>query len=147
MADMFSREERSRIMRLVRGKHTRPELALRSLAHKLGYRFRLHRADLPGKPDLVFPSRRKVVFMHGCWWHGHYCSAGVKRAKSNAAYWRRKIRRNMERDTRSITALRAMGWRSLVVWECETKSLDRVASKLRRFLEGRWARGPHRHQR
>src|SRR5579863_8250129 len=110
---------RSENMRAIRSKGMRPELAVRSLAHKLGYRFRLHRKDLPGKPDLVFASRRKVVFVHGCFWHSHGCKA-AHIPKTNQEYWGPKLERNKTRDAKSIEALQAEGWRSLVVWECET---------------------------
>src|SRR5437660_616930 len=119
MADRVSREQRSRNMSQIRSKNSKPEMAVRRLAHALGYRYRLHRKDLPGSPDLVFPSRRKVIFVHGCYWHGHGCAVGGTGAKTNRAYWGPKIRRNRERDARSLAALEADGWRCLTVWECE----------------------------
>lgn len=134
MADVFTPEERSRVMRQVHGRDTSPELAVRAVAHARGYRYRLHRANLPGKPDLAFPSRRGVVFVHGCWWHGHDCRAGVKRAKGNADYWAQKLQRNRARDKLQLASLRRLGWRTLVIWECETRDPDVVASKLLRFL-------------
>lgn len=121
-------------MSRVHSKNTKPELFVRSLAHRLGYRHRLHRADLPGKPDLVFPSRKAVVFVHGCFWHGHDCKRGARKPKTNAEYWRAKIGRNVERDDATLTALEAMGWRALVIWECETKDAAAVARRLRDFL-------------
>lgn len=125
---------RSRQMALIRSKDTAPEIAVRRLAHRLGYRYRLHRADLPGKPDMVFPSRKAVVFMHGCFWHGHDCKRGGRKPKTNADYWRAKIARNAERDAAATAALAVLGWRSLVVWECEVKNPAAVAQRLRDFL-------------
>jgi DNA mismatch endonuclease (patch repair protein) len=111
----------------------RPELTVRSLAHRLGYRFRLHRKDLPGKPDLVFVSRRKVVLVHGCFWHSHGCKTSHV-PKSNTDYWLPKLRQNRLRDRRNIDALAAKGWRPMVIWECETRD-ERVLIKiLTRFL-------------
>lgn len=128
---------RSRIMRAVKGKDTTPELLIRHLAHRLGYRFRLHRADLPGKPDVVFPSRHKAVFVHGCFWHGHDCARGSRVPKSNTVYWRNKIARNRTRDAASLKALQKAGWCVLVIWECETRSQEVLARKLKRFLDAR----------
>jgi len=125
--------DRSANMRAIRSKDMLPELKVRSLAHRLGYRFRLHRKDLPGKPDLVFASRRKVIFVHGCFWHSHDCkSAHVP--KSNQAYWGPKLERNKTRDGKNIEALRAEGWQSLVIWECETGDEGRVKKRLKTFL-------------
>lgn len=121
-------------MALIRSKDTAPEMAVRRLAHGLGYRHRLHRADLPGKPDMVFPSRKAVVFVHGCFWHGHDCKRGARKPKANAEYWQAKIGRNVERDAAAVAALAAMGWRSLVVWECELKDAAAVEQRLREFL-------------
>lgn len=125
---------RSRQMALIRSKDTAPEMAVRRLAHALGYRHRLHRADLPGKPDMVFPSRKAVVFVHGCFWHGHDCKRGSRKPKANAEYWRTKIERNAARDGATAAALEAMGWRSLVIWECELKDPAAVTQRLRDFL-------------
>ncbi len=127
-------ELRSRIMRAVKGRDTGPEMVVRRMVHGLGYRYRLHRKDLPGKPDLVFPARRKVIFIHGCFWHGHSCARGAREPKTNLSYWQRKIKRNVERDREAQGALRADGWRALVLWECELKNADRVARRVQRFL-------------
>ncbi len=128
------REGRSRIMRAIRSKDTEPELLVRGIAHRLGYRFRLHRKDLPGKPDLVFPGRRKIVFVHGCFWHQHPgCSAG-RLPTSNEDYWLPKLSKNIVRDANAVTRLREMGWRVLVIWECETKDAVQVRRQLREFL-------------
>lgn len=112
---------RSRIMRSVKNKNTAPEMIVRRLAHSLGYRYRLHRPDLPGKPDFIFGPRRKLIFVHGCFWHRHTCKRGDRQPKNNDYYWRHKIQRNRERDKSTIEGLRARGWGILVVWECETK--------------------------
>lgn len=111
-------EARSAVMRAVKGRDTRPEMAVRRAAHALGYRFRLHRRELPGSPDLVFPSRKTAVFVHGCFWHGHDCPRGARAPKTNADYWRAKIARNVARDARVIAELEALGWRPAVIWEC-----------------------------
>lgn len=121
-------------MSRVRGKDTSPEIKIRSLTHRLGYRFRLHRKDLPGKPDLVFPSRKKVIFVHGCFWHGHDCTRGKRTPKANASYWIEKIRKNIERDVKNQAELQTLGWNVLIVWECETKNLDKVACKINEYL-------------
>jgi DNA mismatch endonuclease, patch repair protein len=127
-------ELRSRIMRAVKGANTAPEIAVRSLVHRMGYRFRLHRRDLPGKPDLVFPRLKKVIFVHGCFWHGHDCARGARVPKANAVYWRAKIARNRSRDALHLKSLKAEGWRAVVIWECELKKRGRVAKRLVRFL-------------
>lgn len=121
-------------MRRVRSTNTAPELHVRRLIHGLGYRFRLHRADLPGKPDIVFPVRRKVIFVHGCFWHGHGCKAGRNRPRSNVEYWTPKLRRNQARDAHDIAALAQLGWNILVVWECALKREALLIADIHRFL-------------
>ncbi|MBS1876948.1 MAG: DNA mismatch endonuclease Vsr [Acidobacteria bacterium] len=128
-------EQRSRTMRAVKSGDTAPEMAVRSLAHGLGYRFRLRRKDLPGKPDLVFPRLARVVFVHGCFWHGHDCARGAREPKVNAEYWRAKIGRNRLRDEANLERLAELGWRALVIWECELKDSARVRRRLARFLK------------
>ena len=132
--DVFTPEDRSRVMRAVKGKDTKPELIVRRLTHALGYRYRLHRKDLPGSPDLVFAGRQKVIFVHGCFWHGHDCARGSRQPKTNAEYWRAKIARNAARDAANLKALEAHGWRALVLWECDLKDRDALAVRLRDFL-------------
>jgi DNA mismatch endonuclease, patch repair protein len=127
-------EQRSRIMRAVKGVDTAPEMTVRRMAHALGFRFRLHRKDLPGKPDLVFPRLRKVIFVHGCFWHGHDCARGARPPKANADYWRAKIARNASRDAANMRSLKAAGWRACVVWECDLRKLEKVRRRLIRFL-------------
>ncbi len=126
--------DRSANMRAIRSKGMRPELAVRSLVHSLGYRFRLHRSDLPGKPDLVFPSRRKVIFVHGCFWHSHECKL-AHLPKSNKGYWGPKLERNKVRDLQNVEILKANGWKVLVIWECEIRNERGLSGQVRRFLE------------
>lgn len=126
--------DRSENMRAIRGKDTKPEMEVRRLVHGLGYRFRLHRADLPGKPDLAFPARRKVIFVHGCFWHSHGCKSGLI-PKSNRDFWLPKLRRNKERDKSSLEELLQQGWKALVIWECETGAKDALKKRLRDFLQ------------
>jgi len=133
VTDTLSPIERSARMALVRGKDTKPELIVRRLAHALGYRFRLHRRDLPGAPDLVFVARRKVVFVHGCFWHRH---PGCGRTpKSRLDFWLPKLTANRARDLRNQRLLRLAGWKTLVVWECQLRRPGAVERRLRRFLE------------
>ena len=135
MADVFSEKKRSWIMSRVKGKDTSPERAVRSLVHDLGYRFRLHRKDLPGCPDIVLPRHRKIVFVHGCFWHGHKGCARSARPTSNTRFWNAKIDSNVQRDRRNIRALRRRGWSVLVVWTCELRDPEKLERRLRRFLE------------
>jgi len=121
-------------MGLVRSKDTKPEMLVRRLVHRLGYRYSLHRTDLPGKPDLTFPSRRKLIFINGCFWHGHKCKLG-RMPKSRLEYWGAKIRGNHERDKHNLRRLRGMRWRVLVLWECQLREPDSIARRIRKFLE------------
>lgn len=132
--DNLSREERSKQMALVRSKDTKPELRVRRLVHGMGFRYRLHRTELPGKPDLVFPSRRKVIFVNGCFWHGHNCRLG-RMPKSGLDYWQRKIAYNKARDRRTRRRLRKLAWNSLTIWECRLSDECRLAERIKRFLE------------
>ena len=125
---------RRRTMQAVRSTDTEPERAVRRLAYQLGYRYRLHRKDLPGKPDLAFIGRRKAVFVHGCFGHGHNGARGARAPKTNAAYWANKISRNKTRDQENLKKLTALGWRCLVIWECELKQPALVRQVLSRFL-------------
>ena len=124
-------------MRRIKSKDMKPELAVRRLVHNLGFRYRLHRKDLPGKPDLVFGPKRKVIFVHGCFWHGHELEGclDARRPKSNTGYWNPKLTRNKERDAKHIKNLEADGWQVFVVWECETKDEAPLRRELRRFLK------------
>ncbi len=132
--DVFSREKRSQIMSRVSGKNTKPELVVRSLLHNMGYRFRLHRKDLSGKPDITLPKHKKVIFVHGCFWHGHADCPRSKRPTSNKIFWREKLDKNMERDKVSINNLKELGWDVLVVWTCEVNDKYKLRNKLFSFL-------------
>jgi DNA mismatch endonuclease, patch repair protein len=129
----YTSDQISAHMRRIKKKDTKPEIAVRRLLHGLGYRFRLHRNDLPGTPDIVFPARKKVILVHGCFWHQHACSLGRKQPKTNQLYWGPKLARNVERDREARKALRAMGWQALVVWECQVRK-NRVSERITRFL-------------
>ena len=133
MVDTRTKERRRKIMQAVGTKDTGPELAIRRLLHRLGYRFRLHRKDLPGKPDVVFPSRHKVVLIHGCFWHGHDCPKG-RLPKSRGEYWRPKIESNRERDIRVVSELDALGWEALTLWQCELHEMQGIERRLCEFL-------------
>ena len=133
MVDHVTPERRSFIMSKVGQKNTKPEIILRRALHALGYRYRLHRRDLPGTPDIVFPSRRKVILVHGCFWHGHGCRWG-QLPKSRPEYWRPKIETNQERDKKTLTALREAGWEPLVVWQCELRDPDTAIQRVEAFL-------------
>jgi DNA mismatch endonuclease, patch repair protein len=133
--DRLTPERRSENMRRIRSRDMRPELLIRSAIHRLGFRFRLHGKGLPGKPDLVFAGRRKVIFVHGCFWHQHAGCREASRPKSNRAYWGAKLRGNVLRDRRHLRDLETLGWRSLVVWECEIeKTLAAVLRRVGKFL-------------
>ena len=125
-------------MAAIRSAGTKPELIVRRLAHALGYRYRLHARDLPGKPDLVFGPRRRIIFVHGCFWHLHPKDdcLDARKPKSNRGYWLPKLRRNVERDAEHLATLKKMGWRVLVIWECETKNEAALTKRLNRFLAG-----------
>jgi len=134
--DTLNPQERSERMARVRSKDTKPEMRVRRLVHALGYRYRLHDGKLPGRPDLVFPGRKRVVFVHGCFWHQHRCPRGARMPKSRPEFWRPKLEGNRRRDARVVRELRRLGWRALVVWECRTGPADaaRLADRLIRFL-------------
>ena len=133
--DVFSREKRSQIMSRVSGKNTKPELLVRSLLHNMGYRFRLHRKDLPGKPDITLAKRKKVIFVHGCFWHSHTDCPRAKRPTTNKKFWHEKLDNNRERDKVSVTNLKKLGWDLLVVWTCEVNDTFKLKNKLFSFLE------------
>lgn len=137
MPDTLSKSRRSRNMAAIRSTGMKPEMMVRSLVHGMGYRYRLHAKDLPGKPDLLFRSRKKIIFVHGCFWHQHQkasCKDG-RAPKSNLGYWAGKLARNVERDACSVDALKAMDWRVLVLWECDIlKDGAALEKRIRRFL-------------
>ncbi|MGA2411132.1 MAG: very short patch repair endonuclease [Candidatus Binataceae bacterium] len=132
---------RSRIMRAVKSRDTSPERMVRALVHRLGYRFSLKRDDLPGKPDLALPKHRSVVFVHGCFWHGHRCRRGARIPKTNVEYWTRKISRNRARDRSVRIQLRELGWRVLTVWDCQLKSETATRYRIAFFLSGDTRKG------
>jgi DNA mismatch endonuclease (patch repair protein) len=131
--DHLSLDRRSENMRAIKGRDTRPEIAVRKLLFSMGYRYRLHAARMPGKPDLVFPARKKVIFVHGCFWHGHDCRRG-NWPRSNQEYWIPKISRNIARDRKNESALAEMGWTVSIVWECELRDQAGLAARLREYL-------------
>ena len=133
--DVFPREKRSQIMSRVSGKNTKPELIVRSLLHGMGYRFRLYRSDLPGKPDITLPKYKKVIFVHGCFWHGHQNCQRSKRPTTNKKFWSEKLDKNILRDRTNINNIKELGWGVLVVWACEVKNIERLKDKLLSFLE------------
>jgi DNA mismatch endonuclease, patch repair protein len=135
MVDSLTPEQRSKRMALIRSKDTKPEMIVRRLVHSLGYRYRLHDRTLPGRPDLVFKGRRKVIFIHGCFWHRHGEGCALTRLpKSRLEFWRRKLEDNERRDREKQAALRALGWEFLIIWECELKDVDDLAGRVRGFL-------------
>ena len=137
MADRFTKEQRSAIMAKVQSKNTTPEIKVRKLLHSMGYRFRLHRADLPGNPDIVLPKYMTAIFVNGCFWHGcPICRHAQIRPVEHAEYWNKKLNRNMERDQENYQKLCSLGWKVLVIWECETKkkNLPELRNKLLEVL-------------
>lgn len=128
--DVMTSAERSAHMARIRAKDTRPEVVVRRAAHALGLRFRLHRSDLPGSPDLVFPRYRRALFVHGCFWHRHQNCRLAYSPRTNAEFWKAKFERNVERDARAIEALRQAGWKTSIIWECETRQAGTVPEKL-----------------
>lgn len=136
MTDTLTRQERSERMSRIRGKDSASEMRLRRLIHGMGYRYRLHVRTLPGTPDLVFPARKAVIFMHGCFWHRHQECRLARMPKSRVAFWREKLEANKRRDEENINRLNELGWRVLVIWECQMKEkdLNEVSNVVRRFL-------------
>lgn len=134
MADRFSAAVRSRMMANIKAKDTKPELLVRRLLHSMGYRFRLHRKDLPGTPDIVFPGRAAIIFVHGCFWHQHAGCRFAAMPATRRSFWKNKLEANRQRDRRAIAVLRRCGWRVAVVWECQTRKLATLEFRLRKFL-------------
>lgn len=135
MVDIVDKGKRSRIMSRVRGQDTKPEMIVRRLVFGCGYRYRLHDPKLPGKPDLVFSGRRKIICVNGCFWHGHNCPRGSRLPKSNVEYWHIKIERNRKRDAANTAKLESDGWGVLVIWECELGNVEQTISRIRSFLD------------
>ncbi|MGB9409499.1 MAG: very short patch repair endonuclease [Terracidiphilus sp.] len=134
MTDVHTPEQRHRNMAAIRGKNTKPEMRVRSLIHSLGYRFRLHRNDLAGKPDIVLPKHHKVIFVNGCFWHSHACPYGRVIPATRRKFWTMKRKGTIERDKRNRRALNAAGWKVLTIWECEIKNSVRIKERIIRFL-------------
>lgn len=134
MVDLLTHEQRSAHMRKIRGKDTSPEISIRRWLHAQGYRFTIVGRDLPGKPDIVFRKRKKVIFVHGCFWHRHAGCFISHLPKTRTDYWEKKFKDNIKRDLENTDRLKALGWGVLVVWECETKSMDGLAEKIKLFL-------------
>lgn len=134
MTDVHTREQRSRNMAAIKCKNTSPELIVRSLVHRMGFRYSLHRRDLPGRPDIVLTSRNKLIFVHGCFWHIHRCKYGRVVPATNAEFWRAKRQSNVQRDKRNRKDLRKSGWEVLTIWECWTKDIDSLERRIRTFL-------------
>ena len=132
--DVLSKEQRSYCMSRIRKTDTTPELIVRKIIHNIGYRFRLYKKDLPGCPDIVLPRHKKIVFVHGCWWHRHNCKLGRRMPKTRLDYWIPKFRANKERHKRNLVKLKRQGWEVLTVWECQTKDVEKLRKKLETFL-------------
>src|SRR6266404_5297988 len=133
--DPLTRKQRSERMSLVTAKNTKPELIVRSLVHRLGFRFRLHRPDLPGKPDLVLARHQKVIFVHGCFWHGHVRCSRAGLPSTNIEFWEKKILANRKRDASVKGKLNRSGWQILIIWQCQTKNIESLTERLKCFLE------------
>lgn len=134
MADVLSKEQRHFCMSRIRDKNTKPEIIVRQIAWQLGFRYRLHVTGLPGKPDLVFKKHRKIILVHGCFWHMHSCKYGLVVPKTNADFWQKKRLSNKMRDVKTRSALRRLGWQVLVIWECQTKEIVHLSFKMANFL-------------
>src|SRR5258706_7886769 len=132
--DTLSEEKRKEIMSHIRSKNTKPEYKVRSTLHRMGFRFRLHCVDLPGTPDIVLPKYRTVIFVHGCFWHQHPLCKRATMPVHNADFWKAKFERNLKRDAEKVSALKALGWRVLIIWECETKKVENLSERLREVL-------------
>ena len=135
MTDVLTPKQRRKCMSNIRSKNTTPELVVRRVVHRMGCRYRLHRKDLPGCPDLVLPKYHKIIFVHGCFWHMHKCRYGKVKPATNAKFWQTKREGNVIRDKRNLRKLRKEGWKVLVVWECQTRNSEKLISKLKKFLD------------
>ena len=135
MSEKLNPEQRSRNMAAVKNKNTAPEIIVRKTLHRLGYRFRLHRRDLPGNPDIVLPKYRAVIFVHGCFWHGHPGCSRASRPQTTAEFWNTKLDKNLRRDQEVQARLHALGWRVLVIWQCRTKDREQLEQQINHFLQ------------
>jgi DNA mismatch endonuclease, patch repair protein len=133
--DFLTKKKRSALMSHVRGKNTKPELAVRRIVRRLGYTFRMYDQSLPARPDLVFPSMQKVIFIHGCFWHRHYRCQKATMPKTRVAFWRNKFKQNKLRDRSKLKQLRGQGWKALTVWECETRFPEKIRDRIQQYLE------------
>jgi DNA mismatch endonuclease (patch repair protein) len=134
MADVHTKEQRSFNMSQIRDKNTKPEIIIRSIVHRMGFRFRLHDKNLPGKPDIVLPRHKNIIFIHGCFWHLHNCKYGQVTPATNAAFWQNKRQSNKTRDKRNMAQLKKFGWNILVIWECQLETPVKVSGRLQLFL-------------
>ena len=135
MVDVLTPEQRHKCMSNIKSQDTEPELIVRRIVHGMGYRFRLHRKDLPGKPDIVLPRYRKAIFVHGCFWHMHKCKYGKVKPKTNSSFWADKRNSNVARDQKNRARLKKDGWDVLIIWECWTKDIKKLERKLTEFLK------------
>lgn len=133
--DKLNQDQRSYCMSQIRGKNTKPEMIVRSITYKLGFRYRLHYQKLPGKPDLVFPSRKEVIFVHGCYWHRHTCRKGKSIPATNTEMWMEKLKRNKERDKENRKELRKLGWEVLTIWECQIKNTKKLINRIENYIK------------
>ncbi|MFA5252690.1 MAG: DNA mismatch endonuclease Vsr [Phycisphaerae bacterium] len=136
MVDVLTKKQRSFNMSQIRSKNTSPEIIVRSLVHRMGYRYALHRSDLPGHPDIVLVRHKKIVFVHGCFWHMHHCRYGKVKPATHKKFWQDKRQGNVERDKRNLKKLRSAGWKVLVIWECQIKKPEKLINKISTFLKG-----------
>lgn len=134
MVDNLTPEQRKRNMMNITSRHTKPEKIVRSIIHKMGYRFRLHDSKLPSKPDIVLPRHKKIVLVHGCYWHMHVCKRGNVTPKTNTDYWQKKRFRNVERDEINLLELKKLGWKTVIIWECEVRDKSTLSQRLKGFL-------------
>lgn len=132
--DVLTKKQRSYCMSRIRGKDTKPEIAVRKIIYSLGYRYRLYKRNLPGYPDIVLTKQKKIIFVNGCWWHRHNCKLGRRSPKSRLKYWLPKLRANKDRYRRNLKKLRNQGWKVLTVWECQTRNPTNLLAKLKQFL-------------
>jgi len=133
--DNLTKKQRAYCMSRIKSKDTNPELLVRRIIHRMGLRFRLHRNSLPGRPDIVLPKHRKIIFVHGCFWHKHRCRYGCVQPKTNPKYWEQKRSANVVRHRKAVKMLRDLGWDVFVIWECQTRKLEKLASRIFAFLE------------
>lgn len=136
MVDVLTKEQRSFNMSQIRDKNTKPEIIIRSIVHGLGFRYCLHNNKLPGKPDIALPRHKKIIFVHGCFWHIHNCKYGKVKPATNVKFWQTKRQSNVARDKKNLKALKNLGWKVLVIWECQIKKPEKLLNKISKFLKG-----------